>query len=159
LSYRLSVTCDGLECQVGSRQCGEDGDSCQVAGDCCSGTCDGGVCGGDDDPDGRCGENGDSCQDDFDCCSDVCDGGVCGQDDGGRCGEIFDSCQIDLDCCSGLQVRTAWAYLLPCYLEYALLSYQKTVLILESLWLKCGLVFFIFHSYMHSFLSLFFFSV
>jgi len=111
---------DGVTSSADDDRCALDGRACELAADCCSGSCERGVCGrsscaedgascasdeaccslrcGDD---GRCESacraSGQSCTVPSDCCSLQCAGGACV--DG--CATVGDACQNPNDCCSG----------------------------------------------------------
>jgi len=77
----------GLDCGM----CNQDGQACMVGADCCSGTCNGGLCVQTCQPDGQ------MCSTFADCCSNNCSGGVCG----GMCQPDGSFCQDGSGCCSG----------------------------------------------------------
>lgn len=125
---QLNHCCGEMSCDILDGCCALGGNPCHEASDCCSRSCDAGVCG--------CSRITDSCVRDEDCCQDqptVCvgngansgayvgrcvraRGGACTQDldcVGGACGpggvcacsEEYHPCANSADCCSGLECQ------------------------------------------------------
>ena len=119
--------CQGLSSPSGDLgQCGQDGEDCLAAADCCSGQCllseEGGVCGPANLPAlGQCLEDGEFCMSPLECCSLYCSHSFyCGtipqqqqQEEesrindedlggGGQCLEDGEYCWGEEECCSGL---------------------------------------------------------
>src|SRR5690606_32379752 len=73
--------------------CASLSQSCQADGDCCSDSCEAGVC-----TTAACTVDAGACQSDAECCSDSCVSGTCRS----SCGEFGSSCDENGDCCQGL---------------------------------------------------------
>jgi hypothetical protein len=120
------VDCGGtcVDEQAGTGQC-DTGQLCEMASDCISGFCDGGMCGEVDEclngtqdasetdvdcggacvadpgdpqnPDGKC-DNGQLCEMDGDCVSNLCDMGTCSGGSDGCTNMMMDMGETDVDC-------------------------------------------------------------
>lgn len=94
-----SFNCDDGSCSDAA--CLDDGDECTDDGiACCSGICEGGVCGDINGPGASCKSSGNSCESDSDCCSALCEDGHCSQKVS-YCVQLNDICTANADCCSG----------------------------------------------------------
>jgi len=88
VAQNLSRACVSSSCQ-------RVGDACHNSSECCSYSCENGLC-----TQGRpCGVRNDKCNVPEDCCSKVCSNGNCDTSPG--CAVVGDSCNSPQDCCSG----------------------------------------------------------
>ncbi len=74
--------------------CRSDGDTCASASDCCTNSCQAGICGG-----LSCNADGFSCTSPAQCCSGQCSSGACGAP---ACKSDGNSCTSAPQCCTGL---------------------------------------------------------
>jgi hypothetical protein len=81
----------------GGTSCTSDNQACTASAQCCSGTCDSGVCA----PlNPSCRTTGNACSAHNDCCSKLCRNDVCAT--GSFCTQNGDACAAHADCCGGL---------------------------------------------------------
>jgi len=83
----------GPTCKTGGQICEEDGD-------CCSGSCIGGMCVAE----GECLGNGQFCTQNADCCTGTCIDNICGEPS--ACVPQYGQCTTTFDCCDGLVCDT-----------------------------------------------------
>jgi len=82
-----NTACDAGSC------CASDGVACSADGDCCDGSCDGGICGG-----VACLVPGEDCDEDFECCTEICLRGRCSEN---ACLPDGSECIESAECCNG----------------------------------------------------------